>query len=101
MDDSSTAISASGGQPLAGATRVVLVGRAFVSEQTGYDTSEITVETSVSSSGGASEQMLRTDDALRDAARRLGHALGERILGVPAVFRNGSRGLTDMLLSRP
>lgn len=100
-EDSSSAIVANEAGPRARATTITLVGRAYIDAAGGFDTGDISVETSVSSFVQPAEQLVQTEGALRDLARRLGQALGERILGAPAGLRNGSRGVTDMLLSRP
>ncbi len=75
--------------PASRATRVGVVGRAEWAAGAGdapalHDTADVRVYETVAVAGEARGAAFRHTDALRAAARRLGHRLGLRLLGRPA-----------------
>jgi hypothetical protein len=92
-DEESQGIAAVAGAPVARATAVGLVARAWIARQAGAspedDTGDMRAEEvlAVDETNGARDpkaNALHTDDARRAAARRLGRRLAARIMGLPA-----------------
>lgn len=92
-DESSEGVAAGTGGPLARGTDVALVARAWVATGAGAepvsDTGDVRAEETIAVDVAAGQPDPRASgfhhaDALRAAARRLGHKLGARVLGLPA-----------------
>src|ERR1700689_4771834 len=93
-DESSEGIAAVAGQPVARGTDVAIVARAWIARgpdaSPEADTGDMRAEESIGvDETGAGTPDPRASgfhhaDALRAAARRVGHSLGARVLGLPA-----------------
>ncbi|HEY1697390.1 MAG TPA: hypothetical protein VGG39_34750 [Polyangiaceae bacterium] len=92
-DEASEGIAAGANAPVARGTDVAMVARAWVEPAAGEepvsDTGDVRAEETVAVDVRAGQPDPRADsfhhaDALRAAARRLGHALALRVLGLPA-----------------
>jgi hypothetical protein len=92
-DEGSRAIAAVAGEPVARATAVGIVARAWIVRQAGAapeaDTGDMRAEEviAVDETAGVRDpkaSALHTDDGLRAAARRLGQHLARRLMGLPA-----------------
>ncbi len=92
-DEASEGVQAVGSAPVARATDVGIVARAWIVRAAGEDpqaeTGDMRAEETLAVDEGASGPDPRAStfhhaDALRAAARRLGRALGARVLGLPA-----------------
>jgi hypothetical protein len=86
-DEASEGIAAGANRPVARGTEVALVGRAWVAASAGSqqsDTGDVRAEVGIATDAAALSSGFHHADALRAAARRLGHALGSRLLGQPA-----------------
>jgi hypothetical protein len=92
-DEASEGVQASGSGPVWRATDVAIVARAWVASAEGAEpraaTGDMRAEETLAVDEGAAGPDPRASafhhaDALRAAARRLGHALGARVLGLPA-----------------
>jgi hypothetical protein len=92
-DTDSEGIAAAPSGPVARATDVAVVARAWVEESPGSDpradTGDMRAEdvVAVDSPGGAPDpraDVFHHADALRASARRLGHSLARKVLGLPA-----------------
>lgn len=74
--------------PQSRATRVGVVARAWVTRTAGgdreRDTGDVRAMETVAVARDATSASFRHSDALRAAGRRLGHRLGDRLLGLPA-----------------
>lgn len=93
-DESSEGVAAGPGGPVARGTGVGIVARAWVAPAPGEgeqmsDTGDVRAEETVRVDPSALASGFHHADALRAAARRLGHALGARILGLPAASEEG------------
>jgi hypothetical protein len=91
-EESSEGISAGPSGPLARGTGVGLVARAWVAPAAGEqvsDTGDVRAEETMRVDPTALASGFHHADALRAAARRLGHTLGARILGLPAASEEG------------
>jgi hypothetical protein len=97
-DTSSEGIAAGPAGPVARATDVGVVARAWVEEAPGADpradTGDMRAEdvAGVDSPGGAPDpraDVFHHADALRASARRLGHGLARKVLGLPAASDPG------------
>ena len=87
-DEASEGIRAGGAGPVARATDVALVARAWIARgpaaEPESDTGDLRAEDTAAVDDGPRSAGLHHADALRAAARRLGHSLGARLLGLPA-----------------
>jgi len=86
-EESSEGVAAGPSGPLARGTGVGVVARAWVAPAAGEqvsDTGDVRAEETIRVDPTALASGFHHADALRAAARRLGHALGARILGLPA-----------------
>jgi len=92
-DETSQGIRAAAGQPVARGTDVALVARAWIARGPDApvegETGDLRAEDTAAVDGDARAANLHHADALRAAARRLGHALGARVLGLPASSDEG------------
>jgi hypothetical protein len=94
QDEESRGIADVAGQPVSRASGLGLVARAWIVRSAGApqedDTGDMRAEEVVAvdeTAAGMRDPLasaFHTDDALRAAARRLGHKLGERLMGLPA-----------------
>ncbi len=101
-DEASEGIAASSGEPVARATDIGLVARAWVARAAGavpeQDTGDLRAQEVIAvdeTNGGAGMRDPRasafhTADALRAAARRLGRKLARRLMGHPAASEDES-----------
>ena len=92
-DETSEGVRAGPAGPLARGTDVAVVARAWIARAPGQepegDTGDMRAEDTVAVDEGIAAPDPRAStfhhaDALRAAARRLGHSLGARVLGLPA-----------------
>jgi hypothetical protein len=96
---SSEGVAAVGGNPQARATDVSLAARAWIVRAEGAaperDTGDLRTDESITidERGGAPDpraDLFHVPEARRAAARRLGHKLGQRLLGLPAASEEPS-----------
>lgn len=85
-DEASEGIAAGASGPVARGTGVAMVGRAWIAASVGAqqsDTGDVRAEVGIATDTTARASAFHHADALRAAGRRLGHALGARLLGQP------------------
>jgi hypothetical protein len=90
--------AASGGGPVARGTEVGMTARAWIAASAGSqqsDTGDVRAEVGVAADTTARSDAVHHADALRAAARRLGHALGARLLGQPAASAASQDSATE------
>jgi len=87
-DERSEGISAGANQPVARGTDVAVVARAWIARgpdaEPEADTGDMRAEETVATDATARGSTFHHADAVRAAARRLGHQLATRIMGLPA-----------------
>lgn len=88
MDEGSEGISSVAGQPAARATRSGVVARAWIIRSKGgpreRDTGDVRSVDTTSVAPDARTATFQQLDTLRAAARKTGHRIGTRILGLPS-----------------
>ena len=87
-DETSEGIAAGANGPVARATGVAIVARAWIARgpdaEPEADTGDMRAEETIATDATARGSSFHHADALRAAARRLGHQLATRIMGLPA-----------------
>jgi hypothetical protein len=86
-DEASEGIVAGPSGPLSRATDIALVARAWIAASPGVtssDTGDMRAEVTIAVDATPLASGFHAADALRAAGRRLGHAMGARLLGLPA-----------------
>jgi hypothetical protein len=93
MDEASQGIAAVGGAPVARGTDVGLVARAWLVRSAGAprerDTGDMRAMMTIATDPEPRADLFHHEDAVRAAARRVGHKLGQHILGMPTASDEG------------
>lgn len=93
-DETSEGIAAGASGPVARGTGVAIVARAWIARgpdaQPEADTGDMRAEETIATDATARGSTFHHADALRAAARRLGHQLAARIMGLPAASEDNS-----------
>lgn len=87
-DETAEGIAAGAAGPVARGTDVAVVARAWIARgpdaEPEADTGDMRAEETIATAATARASSFQRADALRAAARRLGHQLASRIMGLPA-----------------